>query len=334
MYEWIHHSIARAMVILILGEQYFDEDMTKRFMDVVVAVANLSGIYENTRGWRYLPWLWSLKTTLGAIFLTVVPRFFFGILPRMYANKDNHLNHGVDVENDEYAPFFDLLAAKHRDRKTGRLSFLNFVWCAVVCLGIIFASIHQTAVVAAWCVMNLAKKTEYQAEIRAEIESCLEQDADGNRQLTVESLRRAEKLDSFIRETMRTKGDVFAPVRFTVRDVRVGKYVIPKGALVAPYVKRAHEHADNYGDQGEIFDGRRWVGERPAVQGSHDFISFGLGRWACPGRHLAVAELKMVVATLFDAYDVSLKDGHFEAADPMNATSVAPAGIVQLRKRR
>lgn len=30
---------------------------------------------------------------------------------------------------------------------------------------------------------------------------------------------------------MRTKGDTFAPLRTATRDVRVGKYVLPKGKL-------------------------------------------------------------------------------------------------------
>lgn len=58
---------------------------------------------------------------------------------------------------------------------------------------------------------------------------------------------------------------------------------------MTPYVKRVHEHTSNYGNDGKIFDGRQWVGkERPAVMGSPSFVSFGLGRWACPGRHLAI----------------------------------------------
>lgn len=232
-------------------------------------------------------------------------------------------------------PFFDLLAAKHRNRRSGNLSPLNFVWCATVCLGIIFASIHQTAVVAVWCVMMLAQKQEdYLPALRKEWEENVDVDDEGNVNLSIENLRSLSMLDSFIREVMRTKGDTFAPVRYTTRDVRVGQYIIPKNSLCAPYVRRAHEHPVNYGKSGTTFDGFQWHHKgRPAVQGNHDFISFGLGRWACPGRHLAIAEIKMVILSLFRQNEVHIKPHSFHVPDPMNTTSVAPEAVLQVRPR-
>ncbi|CEH14552.1 Cytochrome P450 CYP4/CYP19/CYP26 subfamilies [Ceraceosorus bombacis] len=332
MYTWIHRGIARAMVVLILGERYLNEEMTGRFMRIVVGIAHLSGIYENTQSWARYPRLHALKTTLAVIFGTVIPDFFFGIVPQLWRNVDSHINHGLDVESSDYAPFLDILTAKHRNRATGDISFFNFMWSAIVCLGIIFASVHQSAVMAVWCVMTLAKRRDYQDELREEIAEIIEIDAEGNKCITLEGLRQAQKLDSFIREVLRTNGALFAPVRCTTAPVRIGPYVIPKGVNVMPYVKRANESVEAYGEKGTTFDGRQWVGNRPAVQSDPAFITFGLGRWACPGRHLAVAELKMIVATLFEAYDVSLVGDTFRSGDPMNNTSVAPIGTVRFRK--
>lgn len=336
VYEWVHHTIAQAMVVLILGEKYLNPTITEHFMSITVAISNLAGIYENTQGWRRFPSIWSLKTTLQAIFGTVVPKFFFGILPTLWKNRQAHLNHGIDVEHNEYAPFFDLLASKHRNKQTGSLSIWNFIWCATVSLGIIFASIHQTAVVAVWCVMVLCQKQdEYLHELRKEWEECIDQDDEGNLHLSIQNLRELVKTDSFIREVMRTKGDTFAPVRYTIRDVQVGRFIIPKNSLCAPYVKRAHEHFDNYGEKGSMFDGFQWYNQnKPAVQGGHDFISFGLGRWACPGRHLAIAELKMVILMLFAQNNVQIRKDSFFVSDPMNTTSVAPDGILEIQPRQ
>ncbi|UZJ53961.1 hypothetical protein CBS101457_003281 [Exobasidium rhododendri] len=331
MYEWVHYAIAQAMVVLILGEPYRNANMTRNFMEIVVAIAHLSGIYENTQGWRYFPSLWSFKTTMVAIFGTIIPRFFFGILPQLWRNRDMHLNQGADTaDSTEYAPFLDLLTVKYRNSKTGQISLLNFIWCAIICLGVIFASIHQTAVVAVWCIFNLAKRQdEYLGDIRAEMKQHLESDAEGNTDLSMESLRNLTKLDSFIREVMRIKGDTFAPVRYTTKDVQVGQYIIPQDSLCAPYVKRAHERA------GRSFRGFQWhEKERPAVQGNVDFISFGLGRWACPGRHLAISEIKIIMITLFERFDVRLANGDFSTSDPMNATSVAPEAVVLVSRRQ
>jgi len=333
LYSWVHRGIARAMVVLILGERYLDEKMTQRFMAVVGAIADLSGIYENTHGWAWAPALWSLKTTLGAICFTIVPQFFFSIVPLLWRNRESHLNAGLDVDSTAFAPFFDLLAARHRNRATDQLSFLNFVWCAVVCLGIIFASVHQSAVMAVWCIANLAKRPEYIDEIRAEFDEVLETDAEGKSVLGLEGLRRSEKLDSFIREVLRTNSSLFAPVRYTTEPVRVGKYLIPKDALVAPYIKRAHELGDGAAGKGASFDGRQWVGVKAAVTGDAAFITFGLGRWACPGRQLAIAELKMITGILFAHYDVVLDGDELVPGDAMNRTSVGPTNTARIRKR-
>lgn len=125
----------------------------------------------------------------------------------------------------------------------------------------------------------------------------------------------------------------FAPLRTTVREVKVGKYTLPAGALVTPYVKRIHEHPSNYGDAGKAFNGHQWIGDKPAVMSTPEFVSFGLGRWQCPGKHLAIMEIKMIVSTLFHQYDLRLENDKFEIVDPMNATSRAPEAVTFIKKR-
>jgi cytochrome P450 len=42
---------------------------------------------------------------------------------------------------------------------------------------------------------------------------------------------------------------------------------------------------------------------------STDFINFGHGLWACPGRFFAAAQLKTIMAYLLMNYDMKLKEG-------------------------
>ena len=150
---------------------------------------------------------------------------------------------------------------------------------------------------------------------------------------------------------LRTNSSLFAPVRYTTEPVRVGTYLIPKDALVAPYsecsvslpscsaadaqhaVKRAHELGDGAAGKGASFDGRQWLGVKAAVTGDAAFITFGLGRWACPGRQLAIAELKMITGILFAHYDVELDGDELVPGDAMNRTSVGPTNTARIRKR-
>jgi hypothetical protein len=281
LYACVHRSLAQAMVKLILGERYLTDEMTTNFMATATAISSLAGVYENTQGWTYFPWLWSLQNTLSAVCFTMIPRYFCSVVPKLWRERNQRIK-SIDTSSNEFVPFFDLLAIKYRDPKSGKLGFGNFIWCTVVCLGLVFASIHQSAVVAVWCIMSLVKRQHgYLDELRSEWEQHIEIDADGKQFWSVKSLKKLVKLDSFIREVMRTKGDTFTALRYTTRDVQIGKFRVPKNSLVSPYVKRVHEHPDNY--TGPDFDGFQWARKGiPAVQGRHDFISFGLGRWACP----------------------------------------------------
>lgn len=52
----------------------------------------------------------------------------------------------------------------------------------------------------------------------------------------------------------------------------------------------AHRSPAYIGSNADTFDGMRWIEKRkPASMAGPGHLAFGLGRWACPGRLLAVA---------------------------------------------
>ncbi|OJJ84624.1 uncharacterized protein ASPGLDRAFT_35111 [Aspergillus glaucus CBS 516.65] len=152
--------------------------------------------------------------------------------------------------------------------------------------------------------------------------------------MTVKSLSQMTLLDSFMRETLRTKGDSWGPVRQTTKPVRIGPYVLPKNAICMVLIARAHEHPDNYGTEGKAFNGFQWEKKgQAAVQSSPSFLTFGMGRWACPGRQLAVHEIKIIIYLFFSKFDIKIKDGSFKVTNTINTTSVPPEATLLLRRR-
>ncbi|KAK7457794.1 hypothetical protein VKT23_010134 [Stygiomarasmius scandens] len=163
--------------------------------------------------------------------------------------------------------------------------------------------------------------------------------ADGDLDLTYAALKNAEQLDSFIREVMRTKGDTLLTTRLTTRDVPLAGYIIPKGSFVAPLATLSHMNEEYHGKDAKEFIGDRWVAQRkPAVMVGNGYLPFGLGRWACPGRFLAIAvmmrlEIKMAVLFLITYTTPRLKNDKYHIRDPLNITSVAPKGDLVLYPR-
>ncbi|KAF4986438.1 hypothetical protein FGRMN_10831 [Fusarium graminum] len=324
-------AVAHAMVVMVLGHTHASSATASHFAAVAIAMANMTGMHENTHEWTHFPWLWILSNGFSAIFFTIIPRFFWHIVPSLWKTRKVHLEQGLAVRHGEFTPLFDILLAKHYHGKTGILALVGFMRCAIICVGVIFASIHQTVVAGFWMLITLTQKQdEYLPAIREEWESI----NPAGEELTVKKLTQLKLLDSFIREVFRTKGDTWGPVRQTTKDVRVGSYVIPKGSMCIVLISRAHQHPDNYGDQGSTFNGFQWATyDRPAVQGNPEFLTFGLGRWACPGRALAIHEIKIILYFFFSKFDTKLKANTFRVTNTINTTSVAPEATLLLRRR-
>ncbi|KAJ7814743.1 cytochrome P450 [Mycena olivaceomarginata] len=141
------------------------------------------------------------------------------------------------------------------------------------------------------------------------------------------------KLDSFLRESQRFNGTsavnmnrmVTNPAGFTFSD---GTH-LPRGSFIAAATYATH-HDDAHYANADTFDGFRFGGQKARSSGwsrQIQFLSFGLGKHACPGRFFAVTELKN--------YDVKLeREGVLPPSEWFGTTCGANRSAnVLLRKR-
>lgn len=72
-----------------------------------------------------------------------------------------------------------------------------------------------------------------------------------------------------------------------------------------------------------------------AVNTSKEYLTFGLGKHACPGRFFAVNELKSMMAYIVMHYDVKMKEEGVRPANFIKGLSVFPnpMAMVLFRKR-
>ncbi|KAG6909192.1 hypothetical protein DXG01_001706 [Tephrocybe rancida] len=319
----VHEAMAESMLLLIIGEKEPDHELIQAAIKVAFDIAIVGGIYQNIGYWsRTFPTTWRAFIWIRLMLLTI-PWNFRRIGWRVWKDLKQARKTG---KTDHMDP--DCLV-QHLVKDNGRIpGFTESIWIIALTLGITFASIHQTSAVIVWVVYEMAVRKEVLPGLREELSRILEADPDtGKPTLTYNSLRNAELLDSFVREVLRMKGDTIAVFRLTTKDVPLGGYVIPKGSLVTPIATLSHENTKNWGDDANKFIGDRWVGtDKTAASISASYWPFGLGRFACPGRILAIAEIKLMVLTLISRVDISMEGGKYEIVDPLNTVAVPPRG--------
>ncbi|KIL60300.1 hypothetical protein M378DRAFT_168328 [Amanita muscaria Koide BX008] len=225
--------------------------------------------------------------------------------------------------NDLVSWFFDV--TKDRPR-----SVLSLVKAMLVTN---FAAIHTTTMSVTYVMYELATRPEYVQPLREEIEAVISEEG-----WSKESVRKLRKLDSFIKESLRlTDFTVITMWRKALKDFTFSNGItIPAGSTVAVPYNAVHTDPDNYPDPG-TFDGFRFekMREKDSGDAKHqltslgiDYVLFGYGRHACPGRFFVVNEVKVMLAHVLLNYDIKMADGRglpeswqfgFHAAPDMTA---------------
>jgi cytochrome P450 len=117
-------------------------------------------------------------------------------------------------------------------------------------------------------------------------------------------------------------------------DVVVGDIAIPTGQWLMLLTRRPAVDRTHFGDP-DRFRPERWLDEA-ATGGAHDpsaHMPFGSGPRICPGRTLALTEMKMLLAMLYGAFDVE-RAGDGSAVREAFSFSMSPVGLrVRLRSR-
>ncbi|KAI0640078.1 cytochrome P450 [Trametes polyzona] len=204
-----------------------------------------------------------------------------------------------------------------------------------------FAAIHTSSSSITHAIYHLAERPELLQPLREEIEPLVNEEG-----WTKNAMGKMWKLDSFMRESQRHNGvNIISLMRKSLKDVTLSDGTfIPKGTLVAVPVHSMSRDDALYADA-NTFDAFRFsrMREREGeatkhqyVNTSTEYVSFGHGKHACPGRFFAANELKAMLAYLVLNYDIKLPgDGKRPANLYWGPTVVAsPTAQVLFRKRQ
>lgn len=218
-----------------------------------------------------------------------------------------------------------------------------------------FGAMHNTVLQATNMMVNvLSSDAEHNtiATLREEFDRVIgrnSQVGDWDRSVVAKLIR----ADSVARETFRL-GSFNG--RAVFRKVMVGDLHMPDGThlpkdtMISLLSYPAQVDKDTYGDDALDCDPFRFSRMREAaiakgepepnvsfLTTSYDFLPFGHGKHACPGRYLLDFELKMILAYILQNYDMKLADQYKGKRPPskwLAEVNMPPANVKVLFKRR
>ncbi|TFK38941.1 cytochrome P450 [Crucibulum laeve] len=208
-----------------------------------------------------------------------------------------------------------------------------------------FAAIHTTSITLTHALFDLIAHPEYLEELRNEAQMIVDDDG-----WTKTSISKMYKLDSFLRESMRVSGlsgismmrKVINHKGFTFSN---GTH-LPYGSFISTPLNALH-HDEAYYTEPQSFDGFRSFKIAEAMDNEEDrvkflftspslqYLPFGLGRQACPGRFFASHEIKHTLAWIILNYDIQFKDSFNRPANQWFGIACVPNmhAHVMFRKR-
>ncbi|KAJ3211234.1 hypothetical protein HDU82_006327 [Entophlyctis luteolus] len=199
---------------------------------------------------------------------------------------------------------------------------------------IVIATMRNTALMTTNLLHEMATRPEIVARIRAETLPLGPE--------AICQVKSAPLLDAFVRETLFQNAKPISTVRLAINDAQIGNYIVPRGSLVLLYGSRLHGQAympprklDAKPDTGD-FDPDRWLdsGKFATTTGS-SIVFFGGGRAnTCPGRFLAVVELKCVAHCVAGSYDISIAGDSKAVGKDIQMQHILPAGASGTRSKK
>ncbi|EGN97697.1 hypothetical protein SERLA73DRAFT_75354 [Serpula lacrymans var. lacrymans S7.3] len=210
---------------------------------------------------------------------------------------------------------------------------------AIRIMTINFTANSDSSMVFTHALFYLAAYPQYINQLRKEVETVIEEDG-----WSKDALARMHKVDSFLKETLRLECIGFVSMlRKAMKDFTFSDgTVVPAGSLIS--IASFPTHLDNeiYNNP-NAFEPFRFAPEdgegiNPRNQMTSinsEYLPFGLGRHACPGRFFISNVMKAMLAHIVVTYDTKLED---KGVRPANVTygvmsSPNPKAKVVFRKR-
>ncbi|PKY43556.1 cytochrome P450 [Rhizophagus irregularis] len=242
----------------------------------------------------------------NVLFLFIPLRTFAGLLKEVHIMEQ----YGFDSNNVNYSSLADKMGA------------------------LIFVSVRTTSRNCTNALIDLASRPEYMQELYEE-QLVVHKEADKNGILPFEALNEMKKLDSFIRESFRLTGFIAGLQHSVLKDYTFSNGLqVPNGHSVEIYFDDIHQDELLQGPNPKSFEPFRHVDANvPASKIGKNFILFGGGKHACPGRHFAINEIKFFMHNAILKYNFRTESGKIEEKKRIGPLTIPSSCGIIFEKR-
>jgi cytochrome P450 len=149
---------------------------------------------------------------------------------------------------------------------------------------------------------------------------------------SIEQLDALDYLGACANEALRLKPVAPLNIMQVAEDTEVAGVQVPAGVFVVCVMRPAGMEPSRF-EEPQAFRPARWLEGAQAAAESHMFgtkrvvMPFGGGPRVCPGRYLALAEIKMVVAMLVSNFEIGSVWGPASEPRERVALTMAPVGL-------
>jgi len=204
-----------------------------------------------------------------------------------------------------------------------------------------FAAIFTTSLSFTNMFYQLLSNPEYIEPLRHEVETVVAEEG-----WTKAGMDKMLKMDSFLRESQRINGaGILGLARLALRPFTFSNGVtVPAGTLIATPSTAIHTDGEIYPNPKKFDpfrsaklreqDGVPVVGQQ-STSTSAEYLVFGYGRHACPGRFFAANEAKALLAHILVTYDIKPEEGKRAPGSVIHhSVRVPEKANVMFRKRQ
>ncbi|RJF95699.1 cytochrome P450 [Noviherbaspirillum saxi] len=199
-------------------------------------------------------------------------------------------------------------------------------------LTMLLAGEDTTAHTLAWLIHFLYCSPQVLERVRQEVNSVLGAEPIATRH---EQLSQLDYVDACIQEAMRLKP--VGPIMATEanQDTVLAGISLPKGSLVMLLTRMGCLNEEHF-DAPQAFLPERWLGGATPATHRKISIPFGAGPRTCPGRYLALEEMKMLISMLLHNFDIdSVQTTDGDTVEERLSFTLVPVGLqMRLADRR